>query len=72
MESSQGSTKLSDANAASMEVADAPPAEMEKFTPSKRFKLAFTSLAIVNLACALDATSISNALPVSLPFPVEL
>jgi hypothetical protein len=37
---------------------------VEKFKPSGRFMAAFTSLAIVNLACALDATDIGVALPV--------
>jgi hypothetical protein len=38
---------------------------VDKFKPSGRFMAAFTSLAIVNLACALDATDIGVALPVS-------
>ena len=38
----------------------------EKFKPGWRLLAAFTSIAIVNLACALDATIISVALPVSL------
>lgn len=41
--------------------------EVEKFKPGWRLLAAFTSIAIVNLACALDATIISVALPVS-PF----
>jgi hypothetical protein len=36
-----------------------------KFKPSGRFMAAFISLAIVNLAFALDATDIGVALPVS-------
>lgn len=40
--------------------------EVEKFKPGWRLLAAFTSIAIVNLACALDATIISVALPVSL------
>jgi hypothetical protein len=38
---------------------------VDKFKPSRRFMAAFTSLATVNLACALDATDIGVALPVS-------
>ena len=41
-------------------------AEVEKFKPGWRLMTAFASVAIVNLACALDATIISVALPVSL------
>jgi len=41
--------------------------EAEKFDPGWRLLAAFTSIAIVNLACAIDATSVSVALPVSLP-----
>lgn len=40
--------------------------EIEKFKPGWRLLSAFTSIAIVNLACALDATIVSVALPVSL------
>ena len=40
--------------------------EVEKFKPGWRLLAAFTSIAIVNLATALDATIISVALPVSL------
>ncbi|KAL8706384.1 MAG: hypothetical protein Q9201_000529 [Fulgogasparrea decipioides] len=39
-----------------------PP--VEKFNPGWRLLCAFTSIAIVNLACALDATILSVALPV--------
>lgn len=39
----------------------------EEFNPGLTFKLAFTSLCVVTLMAALDATSISVALPVSLP-----
>ena len=42
------------------------PDDVEKFKPGWRLLAAFTSIAIVNLACALDATIISVALPVSL------
>jgi hypothetical protein len=35
------------------------------FKPGWRLLAAFTSIAIVNLACALDATTIAVALPVS-------
>ena len=38
----------------------------EKFKPGWRLLCAFASIAIVNLACALDATIISVALPVSM------
>jgi len=38
----------------------------EKFEPGWRFTLAFLSLAVITLMAALDATSISVALPVSL------
>ncbi|MCJ1371476.1 hypothetical protein MMC20_002693 [Loxospora ochrophaea] len=37
--------------------------EIPKFKPGWRLLAAFTSIAIVNLACALDATTISVALP---------
>lgn len=43
------------------------PQETEKFEPGWKLLCAFTSIAIVNLACALDATIISVALPVCLP-----
>lgn len=43
------------------------PEEREKFKPSKRLLAAFISIAIVNLATALDATIVSVALPVSSP-----
>ena len=43
------------------------PEEVEKFKPGWRLLAAFTSIAIVNLATALDATIISVALPVSPP-----
>ena len=43
------------------------PEEPEKFKPSKRLLAAFISIAIVNLATALDATIVSVALPVSSP-----
>lgn len=46
--------------------ANSDPEEVEKFKPGWRLLAAFTSIAIVNLACALDATIISVALPVSL------
>jgi hypothetical protein len=39
----------------------------ESFKPGWRLFAALGSLAVVNLAAALDATSISVALPVSLP-----
>lgn len=42
---------------------ETPP---EDFKPGWRFLFAFICLCIVNLVCALDATSISVALPVSL------
>lgn len=40
-------------------------AEPEKFQPGWRFLAAFGSLCIITLMAALDATSISVALPVS-------
>lgn len=40
--------------------------EIEKVKPGWRFLAGFTSIAFVNLACALDANIISVALPVSL------
>lgn len=43
------------------------PPLMEKFKPGWRFYTAFTSLCIITLAVALDATSLSVALPVNLP-----
>lgn len=46
--------------------ASAPSLTREKFQPGIRFYLAFGSLAIVILAAALDATSLSVALPVRL------
>ncbi|KAI4112307.1 MAG: hypothetical protein LQ338_008326, partial [Usnochroma carphineum] len=45
----------------SPQVAEQPA---EKFNPGWRLLCAFTSIAIVNLACALDATIVSVALPV--------
>lgn len=46
--------------------AKSSPDDIEKFKPGWRLLAAFTSIAIVNLACALDATIISVALPVSI------
>lgn len=40
---------------------------IEKFTPGWRLLCAFTSIAIVNLVCALDATIVVVALPVRAP-----
>lgn len=40
------------------------PEPMEKFDPGWRFLLAFASLAVITLMAALDATSLSVALPV--------
>ena len=47
------------------------PEEPEKFKPTRRLIAAFISIAIVNLATALDATIISVALPVSSPTTIE-
>ena len=47
------------------------PEEPEKFKPSRRLITAFISIAIVNLATALDATIISVVLPVSLPSTID-
>jgi hypothetical protein len=41
------------------------PLTVEDFNPGWRFNLAFSSLAILTLMAALDATSLSVALPVS-------
>ena len=44
----------------------------DEFDPNWRFIMAFVSLAVLTLMVALDATSLSVALPVSyhdLPFP---
>jgi hypothetical protein len=38
--------------------------ETEKFKPGRKLLFAFAAIAIVNLACALDATVVSVALPV--------
>jgi hypothetical protein len=43
------------------------PSSPDSFNPGWRFYAAFTSLCIVTLAVALDATSLSVALPVMLP-----
>lgn len=51
-------------NPADMETSNSE--EVEKFKPGWRLLAAFISIAIVNLATALDATIISVALPVSL------
>ena len=48
---------------------DAAPPDGEDWKPDWRLKAAFLSIAIVNLATALDATIISVALPVSLLDP---
>ena len=52
-------------------LAKSSPEDVEKFKPGWRLLAAFTSIAIVNLACALDATIISVALPVSLLIGVD-
>lgn len=44
------------------------PPKIEKFKPGWKLLCALASVAIVNLACALDATVVSVALPVSLLF----
>lgn len=41
--------------------------DLTEFRPGRRFYAAFGSLCIVILAAALDATSLSTALPVSQP-----
>ena len=41
----------------------------EKFNPGWSFYTSFISLCIITIAVALDATSISVALPVKTPFP---
>jgi hypothetical protein len=48
------------------EDADMQPLETvaPAFTPSRGFLLAFTSICIITLAAALDATSLSIALPI--------
>ncbi len=43
---------------------DSTEVEADTFNPGWRLLAAFTSFAIVNLACAIDATSVSVALPV--------
>ncbi len=50
----------------SEEVEKSNSEEVEKFKPGWRLLAAFISIAVVNLATALDATIISVALPVSL------
>lgn len=47
--------------------ASALPQQPEKFKPGWKLLSAFASIAIVNLACALDATVVSVALPVRAP-----
>ena len=42
-----------------------PEVELEKFKPGWKLMTAFSAVAFVNLATALDATIISVALPVS-------
>ena len=48
------------------------PEKPEKFKPSRRLITAFISIAIINLATALDAPIISVALPVNLPSTIEI
>jgi MFS family permease len=43
---------------------DSPKAQIEDFNPGWRLKAAWGSICIVNLACALDATTVSVAIPV--------
>jgi hypothetical protein len=45
-------------------MADSTKPEIETFKPGWRLWGAFISIGIVNLACALDATTVSVALPV--------
>lgn len=52
---------------ASLAPASALPQQPEKFKPGWKLLSAFASIAIVNLACALDATVVSVALPVRAP-----
>ena len=40
-----------------------------EFKPSRRLYVAFATLAVITLMVALDGTSLSVALPVSLPSP---
>ena len=44
-----------------------PSAPPDSFKPGWRFYASFVSLCIINLAVALDATSLSIALPVTAP-----
>ena len=46
----------------------ASPSPPDNFNPGWRFYTSFTSLCIITLAVALDATSLSVALPVKDPF----
>jgi hypothetical protein len=55
---------LDDANAQR-----SPSPTPEKFQPGWRFIAAFISLCVITLMAALDATSISVALPVSISNP---
>ena len=50
----------------SKEAANLPPLDkvIQEFKPGTTFYLAFTSLCIITLAAALDATSLSIALPI--------
>lgn len=48
-------------------MAHADESDTAEFRPSRRFYVAFGSLCVVILAAALDATSLSTALPVCVP-----
>lgn len=56
--------------APSEESASTTESSSAAFNPGWRFYLAFSSLSVITLMAALDATSISVALPVGVFFPM--
>lgn len=52
-----------------MSLSDIEEPTVEEFKPSGKLLAAIWSIAVVNLACALDATSVALALPVQNPSP---
>lgn len=69
-ESNEAEPKLespSTESALSVSAAESDANEPKKFQPGWRFLTAFGSLCIITLMAALDATSLSVALPVCVP-----
>ena len=65
-----GSDALSEKVPEAQPIVDRDFSSPDNFDPGWQFYASFTSLCIVTLAVAFDATSLSVALPVSIPFGI--